>query len=146
MSRYFGELAHVGIVVRDIRQAMAELAATGVGPIYLMNQIAVPARYRGVRHDVRLSVAFAYSGPFLLEYIEQHDDAPSSYRDLLARSPEGGVHHMAYFSDDFAGTIAAATEKGARVSVVQEFFDEATGESYEIYLESLDTPTAPAIQ
>jgi len=146
MSRYFGEVAHIGFIVPDIRAAMAEMAAVGIGPIYLMNQIAVPARYRGNRHDVRLSAAFAYSGSALLEYIEQHDASPSSYREVLARSPAGGMHHIAYFADDFEATIGAATSRGARLEIVQEFFDEATGEPYEIYLESLNVPHAPAIQ
>lgn len=146
MSLFFGEAAHIGIVVPDMDQAIAGMAAIGVGPVFLMNEIQIPARYRGTRHDLALSAAFAYSGSSLFEFIHQQGDTPSSYQDLLARMPGGGVHHYAYFADDFDAAIDSARRLGASPAIVQEFFDEATGEPYEIYLEMGDLPGAPVVQ
>ena len=146
MSLFFGEAAHIGIVVPDMKEAIAGMAAIGVGPVFLMNEIRIPARHRGARHDLSLSAAFAYSGASLFEFIHQQGDTPSSYHDLLRHRPGGGVHHYAYFADDFDAAIDRARQQGAAPAIVQEFFDEASGEAYEIYLEMSALPGAPVVQ
>lgn len=134
MSRLFGKAVHAGFVVPDLQQAMQRLLASGVGPCYLMSRMRVPARYRGARHDVLISAAFAFSGGLQLEYVEQHDDTPSAYREFLERQPDGGLHHLAYFCDGFDSAFAKARASGTPLRIVQEFIG-ADGNAYEVYAE-----------
>lgn len=101
MSRIFGNSRQVGIVVRDIDAAMASMAETlGVGPFLVIRE-AVPDwfRYRGEASESPvMSMAFAYSGDLQLEIIQQHNDAPSAYKDFLDRGLSG-VQHLSSWAD-----------------------------------------------
>ena len=130
MSQYFGKAVHVAYVVPDINTAMQRMVDSGIGPVYAMRRVRVAARYRGQRSDVLITAAFVYSGAMQFEFVEQHDDAPSAYRDYIAMHPEGGMHHVAYFCDGLDG---ARKKVADRFDLVQEFIgpDEV---AYEIYL------------
>ena len=70
MSRLFGELRQVGIVVRDIDAAMRHWSTVcGIGPWFYTDRLAVTEfSYRGLRHDdIHLSIALANSGDVQLE-------------------------------------------------------------------------------
>jgi len=107
MSRLFGDVAHQAYVVPDFDAALEKLNAAGIGPAFVLRRIRGAGRYRGERHDSLISAAFAYSGNTCIEILTPHDDVPSAYREYLERRPEGGLHHIAYFSDDIAGSIAS---------------------------------------
>jgi len=145
MSRHFGSAVHAAFVVPDIDKAMARMLASGIGPFYAMRRVRVAARYKGQRHDVLITAAFVYSGNMQYEFVQQHDDAPSAYRDYLALHPAGGLHHTAYFSDDFAATIKRAKERGSDFDIVQEFITP-DGFAYEIYLEPKNSTDPLQIQ
>lgn len=139
MSRFFGKAVHAGFVVPDVDREIQRLVASGVGPIFVMRRIRVPARHRGVRHDVLISAAFVYSGRMQYEFVEQHDDTPSAYREHLARTPAGGLHHLAYFADgSFEGVFERAAAQGVRFTTVQEFITP-DGTPYELYAEPEDS-------
>ena len=145
MSQFFGNAVHAAFVVPDINKAMARVLASGIGPFYAMRRVRVAARYKGQRHDVLITAAFVYSGNMQYEFVEQHDATPSAYRDYIAQHPEGGLHHTAYFSDDFAATIRRAKEKGSNFDIVQEFI-APEGFAYEIYLEPKNSTDPLQIQ
>ncbi len=101
MSRFFGELRQNGYVVHDIEATMRHWTEVlGVGPFYYLKEIRIPEfRYRDAPSDPVLSVALAQSGPSQIELIQQHDDAPSMYRDFLAASGEG-LQHLGFVTSD----------------------------------------------
>jgi hypothetical protein len=135
MSRFFGNAVHQAFVVPDFDEALAKLIAGGVGPAFVLRRIRGAGRYRGERHDALISAAFVYSGDTLLEFLTPHDDVPSAYQEFLERHPDGGLHHVAYLSDDFAGSIGRAAAAGAEFRTVQEYIFPDSGEAYEVYLE-----------
>ena len=95
MSRLFGELRQVGIVVRDIEAAMKHwVEVCGVGPWFYTDRLAVTEfSYRGTRYDdVHISIALANSGDVQLELIQQRCTTPTMYRDFLAAGHEGMQH------------------------------------------------------
>jgi hypothetical protein len=100
----------------------------------MMSRMRVAARYRGDRHDPLFSAGFVYSGGMQYEFIEQHDDTPSAYREFLERHPAGGMHHIAYFCKTFDDAFAQAGKQGGKFDIVQEFIspDESP---YEMYIE-----------
>lgn len=56
--------------------------------------------YRGTSHQADVSYAFGYSGDMMIQFIQQHDDTPSIYRDMYARGQEG-FHHVGILVHDW---------------------------------------------
>lgn len=56
--------------------------------------------YRGTTHQADVSYAFGYLGDTMIQFIVQHDDTPSIYRDMY---PAGqyGFHHVGVLVHDF---------------------------------------------
>ncbi|HEX3954538.1 MAG TPA: VOC family protein [Stellaceae bacterium] len=95
MSRLFGEMRQVGIVVRDIEKAMRHwVEVCGVGPWFYAERLPMTNyRYRGTPYDTpHLSIALANSGNVQLELIQQRCTTPSLYQDFLGAGHEGMQH------------------------------------------------------
>ena len=95
MSRLFGNMRQVGIVVRDIEAAMRHwVQVCGVGPWFYTDRLPVTNfTYAGRRYDdVHISIALANSGDVQLELIQQRCETPTMYRDFLAAGHEGMQH------------------------------------------------------
>ena len=94
MSRLFGPMRQVGIVVRDIDKAMRHwVEVCGIGPWFYAEQLPMDQfRYKGRPYDIKVSIALANSGDVQLELIQQRCDSPSLYRDFLAAGHEGMQH------------------------------------------------------
>src|SRR5437588_283081 len=94
MSRLFGPMRQIGIVVRDIEKAMRHwVEVCGIGPWFYAEQLPLTEfRYKGRVYDIKMSVALANSGDVQLELIQQRCDSPSLYRDFLAAGHEGMQH------------------------------------------------------
>lgn len=56
--------------------------------------------YRGTNVQADVSYAFGYLGDLMIQFIQQHDDEPSIYRDMYAAGEEG-FHHIGYLVHDF---------------------------------------------
>ena len=95
-------------VVEDIEAAARQWArVAGVGPFLLLPHLTIgEMRYRGQpMDDLDFSVAIAQSGGIQIELIEQHNDRPSQYRDLIPKGGQG-FHHFCVFSDDYDAALA----------------------------------------
>jgi Glyoxalase/Bleomycin resistance protein/Dioxygenase superfamily len=94
MSRLFGPMRQVGIVVRDIEKAMRHwVEVCGIGPWFYTEQLPMDEfRYKGRIYDLKVSIALANSGDVQLELIQQRNDVPSLYRDFLVAGHEGMQH------------------------------------------------------
>lgn len=57
--------------------------------------------YRGTRQEADVSYAFGYLGEHQIQFIQQHDDTPSIYRDMY-KAGEEGFHHVGCLVNDFA--------------------------------------------
>ena len=116
MSRIFGPIRQNGYVVRNIEAAMRHWSEVmGVGPwFYAPHAPIQDFTYRGRPSDVDVAIALANSGPLQIELIQQHNDAPSLYRDFLAAGQEG-LQHIAYWTPNFAADRQRAIDSGFRV-------------------------------
>ncbi len=67
--------------------------------------------YRGTEHEADVSYAFGYLGDLMIQFIVQHDDTPSIYRDMY---PAGsfGFHHVATLVHDFEAEAERLTAAG----------------------------------
>jgi hypothetical protein len=114
MSRLFGDMRQVGIVVRDIEAAMRHwVEVCGVGPWFYTDRLPVTAfTYRGTRHDdIHLSIALANSGDVQLELIQQRCDTPSMYQDFL-RAGREGMQHWSSWPADYSAKLRSALANG----------------------------------
>ena len=114
MSRLFGEMRQVGIVVRDIEAAMKHwVEVCGVGPWFYAEKLPLTAfAYRGTDYpDIHFSAALANSGDVQLELIQQRCETPSLYRDFLGAGHEG-MQHWSSWPEDFDAKLEYALANG----------------------------------
>jgi len=108
-----GELAvlgapvQLGYVVDDPVEAAARFAQRyGAGPFFVLEHIpCTEVVYRGRPGTFDHSAAYGQWGDIMVELFVQHDNEPSAIREMFAPG-EQGLHHLAYFADDPAGTAA----------------------------------------
>lgn len=83
-------------LVNDVEQACRHWAELfGAGPFFLARHHQTDQfSYRGTTTEADVSYAFGYLGDTMIQFIEQHDDQPSIYRDMYAAGEEG-FHHVA---------------------------------------------------
>ncbi len=67
--------------------------------------------YRGTSQEADVSYAFGYLGDMMIQFIEQHDDTPSIYRDMYGKGQEG-FHHVGLLVNDYAAEKARLDEAG----------------------------------
>lgn len=56
--------------------------------------------YRETTQEADVSYAFGYLGDMMIQFIQQHDETPSIYRDMFAAGEEG-FHHVGVLVHDF---------------------------------------------
>ncbi len=130
-------LMQAAFIVKDVEKAArAWIAATGIGPFFLVPHIQLnEARYRGALVDgIDFTVAIAQSGGVQVELIQQHCDNPSAYRDTVPKGQEG-FHHFCIYTDDYDAVCQRYTDQGFAVAVAGQF-----GEMRFCYID-----TAPAL-
>ena len=95
----------LGCVVPDLQAAIAEWAAQGVGPFLVMRNVTIGGYvYEGRPSKPKINVAFSQQGDLQIELIQQHNDAPSAFRDSFPDGPVGGEgshHHLGMLNDDY---------------------------------------------
>lgn len=108
MKPFSGPILQNGYVVRDWRSAAEHWSRVlGVGPFFVMEHIGFrECTYRGAATDIDMSVAIAYSGDLQIELVQQHNEAPSIYRDFLERYGEG-LQHVGALVDSVTEVLTA---------------------------------------
>jgi hypothetical protein len=102
MNRPLGDVRQLGFVVRDIKTSVEHwIHAMGVGPFFYFDRVESKGfMYKGTLSPVNLSIAVAHAGSIQIEFIQQHNDAPTMYRDFTEAGQEG-LHHIAYWTEHF---------------------------------------------
>jgi hypothetical protein len=74
----------------------------GAGPFFILEHHKTDKfMYRGTTREADVSYAFGYLGDTMIQFIRQHDDTPSIYRDMY-RAGKQGFHHVGCLVNDFA--------------------------------------------
>jgi catechol 2,3-dioxygenase-like lactoylglutathione lyase family enzyme len=138
-NRFF----QVAYLVDDLDDAIARWTALfGAGPFAIAEHHQTDRfSYRGTTQEADVSYAFGYHGDLMIQFIVQHDDTPSIYREMYAAG-ESGYHHVAYLVADFEAEYdrlqASGFEPACRLHadrVDAAYFDtrEVTGGFTEIH-------------
>jgi hypothetical protein len=71
------------------------------GPFVMVpHHVTDKFHYRGTDTEADVSYAFGYLGDMMIQFIQQHDDKPSIYRDMY-KAGEEGYHHVGLLVHDF---------------------------------------------
>ncbi|CAN5213325.1 hypothetical protein BH10PSE12_BH10PSE12_26640 [soil metagenome] len=105
-------------VVRDLEEGCARFhALLGIGPFVGGADIELADHvYRGQpAAPIRLRGVFVQSGDLNIELVQILSTGPSAFRDMFANG-EGGLHHVALFSDDYDAQKARWVAAGHAVA------------------------------
>ncbi|MFC2021458.1 VOC family protein [Chloroflexota bacterium] len=109
----FTNFGQVGIIVKDIEKAAANLEKIGIGPFGgLPGEPTVRWEAWGEPTEVKLKMQFAKIGPLEIELIEPISDCMQ--KDFLDNHGEG-IQHFSFFVDDIDTVVAEMAEKGYKV-------------------------------
>ena len=67
--------------------------------------------YRGTEQEADVSYAFGYLGDMMIQFITQHDETPSIYRDMFEAGQEG-FHHIGLLVHDFEAEYQRMIDMG----------------------------------
>jgi methylmalonyl-CoA/ethylmalonyl-CoA epimerase len=113
-SSPFAKLIQVGIVVKDLDQAVEHFSSLGFGPFQPLHKPENAEEYfRGKPMKAEMKICAAKMGPVDLELI-QPVSGKSPHQEFLDRNGEG-IQHIAFAVDDLKKEVARLTEKGATV-------------------------------
>jgi catechol 2,3-dioxygenase-like lactoylglutathione lyase family enzyme len=126
-----GRVIQYAYTVPDLAEAIRSYTdVLHIGPWFKRGPFLPPAaRYRGQQSRAELSLARAFSGDSMIELIQQHNDAPSVYREVIGQRGFG-FHHWAiptrafddethrYEAQGFQVAYSDVLDTGARVNYV----------------------------
>ena len=108
-----GAVCQIAYIVNDLDVALKHwVEVMGVGPFFLIDSSIIEnPRYLGQPTDVDLVAALSYSGSMCVEVIQQRNDSPSVYREVMDnRGP--GFHHWGVMTENFDEEIEQYERKG----------------------------------
>lgn len=99
--------------VADVRVACERWSELfGAGPFVVTDHHRTDRfDYRGTTHEADVSYAFGYLGDMMIQFVEQHDDTPSIYRDMYGDG-EYGFHHVGVLVNDFEAEFERLASMG----------------------------------
>jgi len=109
-------ILQTSFVVRDVYEtAQAFLDVYSIGPWFIFEHYPFKdLKYRGSVATMDVTIAVSYSGTLMIELIQQHDDAPSAYKEVVAAHGYG-FHHFAIPSHDYDKDLARYRKLGFEV-------------------------------
>lgn len=119
LRKIWGPIGQIGYVVDDLESsALQWTTSIGIGPWKVFNPAPFDSlRYHGEPTDALVGFALAFMGSVQIELIQQLNDAPSTYRDLLDTFGSG-VQHLCFYPEDYDAALAAGLASG--LTVVQD--------------------------
>jgi hypothetical protein len=108
-----GGVIQSAYVVEDIYASMRDFSARlGAGPWFVSDPFRPPeGRHRGEPTTFTITLAIAFSGHLMIELIQQHDENPSVYMEMV-KSRGYGFHHWAIGSDAFEADVERYRQAG----------------------------------
>ena len=114
VGQRFGQVVHVAYLVPDIDVAMRDWTRQlGIGPWTCIRDIELDSTYKGEPLTLLIHEALAYAGTLQIQLVQSLNDpsVDTPYRDRV-QAGQWGMHHVAYFSEDVDGDVAAAVAQG----------------------------------
>jgi hypothetical protein len=131
-GRPAGAVIQYAYTVADIETAInVYVDRLGVGPWFRVGPFSPSqATYRGQPCRMTITLARAFAGDTMIELIEQHDDGPSIYREVIDQKGYG-FHHFAIAARDFDAELT-------RLGYPVVFEDRAPSGARVVYVDSTE--------
>jgi hypothetical protein len=115
------QLIQMAFVVENMQRAIETYRRQlNAGPWFLIERFTpAKATYRGRPTNLVISVAFAYRDDVMLELVEQHDDSPSVFRDVMAERGYG-LHHLGLITSSYQSVLGQYVSTGYKVEFAAE--------------------------
>ncbi len=118
----FSHLIHIGVVVRDMDQAVARLTALGIGPF--KPRVLPPENRETFRGKPfvpaeHVTIRITQIGNVELELI-QPTEGESPHREFLDKKGEG-IQHLGFIVNDLQSDVERLTGAGSSVMLTSEF-------------------------
>jgi len=113
LRELWGPIGQIGYIVHDLETAAQQWTdSVGLGPWHIFNPAPFDMlRYKGEPCEAVAGFALAFMGDVQIELIQQHNEAPSMYRDILDTYGEG-VQHICFYPEDYDAALAAGVDSG----------------------------------
>ncbi len=109
------KIDHLGIAVRSLDEAVP----------YYEKALGLKCEHREEVPSQKVRTAFFTVGEVHLELLEP-TDTESPIAKFLEKNPNGGIHHLAFGTDNIAGQLNQAASAGVRL-IHEKPFDGAAG-------------------
>lgn len=111
-----GDIVQLAFMARDFEAGLRFWSGTmGAGPFFVIDHVKfAEARYRGALARLDLAVGIGYWGDLQIEFVHQHNDAPSIFLDWQKDGREG-LHHIGILVGDIAMAERVCADAGATV-------------------------------
>jgi methylmalonyl-CoA/ethylmalonyl-CoA epimerase len=120
------KIDHLGIAVRSLAEAIP----------YYENVLGLECEGSEEVESQKVRTAFFAAGDVHIELLEPtSDDSPIA--KFLEKNPSGGIHHIAFATDDIHGQLEQAKEQGARL--IHEIPFEGAGDKLVAFLHPKST-------
>lgn len=115
-------LYQIAYVVPDVDAAVETFTTTmGASRFMMLREASVQNQtYRGEPSNVTQHIGFGYAGNMQIEII-QPLSGPSTYTEFLDEHPQGGLHHLGAWVEDFDQASAALEAAGHEMVQYGEF-------------------------
>jgi methylmalonyl-CoA/ethylmalonyl-CoA epimerase len=120
------KIDHLGIAVNSLEETAA----------YYENVLGLICEGREEVESQKVRTAFFAAGDVHIELLEP-TSPESPIAKFLEKNPSGGIHHIAFATDDITGQLAHAKEKGAKL--IHEVPFEGAGEKLVAFLHPKST-------
>jgi hypothetical protein len=133
-----GGIVQIAYIVRDVDQSMKDFTSRlGVGPWFVTGPfVTAEGRYRGEPTNLKVTLAIGFAGHIMVELIQQHNDVPSVFSEVIAKRSYG-FHHFAIASPDFDYDVARYTAMGYEAA----FLDRSPRGVRIAYMDAVDDVT-----
>ena len=109
----FYHLMHIGLVVKDLDQAMKDLAVYGIGPFKNPADMTGPVIFRGKESHASVRGMSTMLGDVDLE-VAQPIEGETSQQEYMDSQGEG-LHHVGFAVNDLKKDTAYLTNKGYEI-------------------------------
>jgi hypothetical protein len=108
----FGGFMQIAYTVPDIDAVIGTYVERfHMGPWTVRRFQPPSATYRGMPNPIDVTLAITFTGHMMVELIQQHNDVPSVFQEMIAKSGHG-FHHWGIVTQAFDADGAAYVSRG----------------------------------
>ncbi len=115
------KISQIGIVVKDMDKAIKFYEEVmGIGPFNVLPREPETCELHGKETHFQLKTGFAFVGGMQVELIQVMDGI-SAHSEYLEKHPNGGMHHIAVYTEDLEADLEKYGKAGVEIIAKGEY-------------------------